>query len=200
MRVLVLVILVAVATPARADSDVTGFFGLGFGPKAAIGGALGEQFQGANASGRLRLGFRAKRIGMELHFTAGGLDADGFTSANTVSYTPVVSAYLVKRRPLQLLVHGGMGFGAIGVTRTEQVPCELAEECGFKSEERSHSFHGVSLKGGVTAQLRLGGRRRGQHALLWVDLSAALLRHRVEDMTVSGHSRVLVIGVACAID
>jgi hypothetical protein len=196
MRFLVLVILIAATAPAHADGG--GFYGVGFGPKYTFDGSLGERFAGAETSGRFRFGFRAHRFGAELVMGGGGVDAMGFTTASVFSATPRLTGYLVTRRPLQVAVHGGVGFGAISATRTEQVPCRLEEECGFKSEERSLSFLGISLEGGVVAQLSL--KRGHSRPMLWVDYTVAARRHRVEDVNVGGYSRVLTIGIAHAID
>lgn len=197
----VTVLALAAASPATADDrDFDGYFGIGFGGGPSLGGELGESFSGGSAHGGLRLGMRFDRLGIELTFRGTSLETElDLVEPSYVAWRPALAVYLVASRPLQLLVRGGVGFGWIQGTRTMEVPCTLAEECGTRLEETLTSYAGVSLDAGVVAQVHLG-RRRGQHGMLWAELGASALRFQIEDTTLAGHAVDLTFGVALAFD
>lgn len=196
---LVSVLALAAASPASAG-DFDGYFGVGFGGGPSLGGELGAAFARTGGHGGLRLGMRFDRVGAELAFRGGGLETElDLDSPAYLAWRPALTVYLLARRPLQVLARGGLGFGWIQGTRQEEVPCTLAEECGTRLEEKSVSYAGVSFDAGLVAQLHLA-RRRGQHAMLWVELGASALRFQLEDTTLAGHAVDLTFGVAIALD
>ncbi|MEO8701137.1 MAG: hypothetical protein ABI867_13895 [Kofleriaceae bacterium] len=195
MRIVIVVVLL-LAAPARADVDVGGFVGLGFGP-ARIAGELGERFTGAGATGQMRMGFRVERAGLELRVAFMGLDdSAGLDAPVLVTVTPLVTGYLVQRRYIQLLAHAGLGFSTLGGTRMAQVACVPPEECLTRLETESITYPGIALDGGLTAQVHFG--RKTNHAMLWIDVAGSLHRHRVDDVIQTGRTTGLVIGIADA--
>lgn len=205
MRVLPLVLAATIAAtavaaapaPARAEPGGGSIVGLGFGPGGSIDGALADRF-GRRLSGRLRLGGRFDRVGVELALSFHGLTGDGDASLVSLMTTPTVAYYLVARPPLQVAARVGLGYGGIqGIEAQRRVPCKPDRPCIEAWETVPVDVPGFVVDAGATVQLHLG-RGRGQRPVLWADLSVQQARFLVDDARVTGRLTQLTIGIAHA--
>lgn len=203
MRVLVALVLVAAAALPAAAGDLDGgtVIGLGFGPTPIVRGELAQHYTGARAAGRLRMGMRFGRLGLELAMSFSGLDrttstADRTGEEGSVLWAPTAVLHAVQTPWFQLGGRAGLGFGSIsGGERLQRVPCDPEDDCGFRDERVADPRPLVGLDLGVTAQVHLGARR-GNRAIVWADYGMQLARYQLADgAVITGRITQLTIGI-----
>lgn len=184
--------------PAHAEERSGGsMLGIGFGPGGEVSGALADHF-GRSFSGRLRMGGRFDRLGVELVVTFNGLASERAAAAVAQMITPTVAYYLVARPPLQVAARVGLGYGGIlGIEERRQVPCDEGEACVVRDETTPVQIPGFVLDAGATVQLHLG-RGRGQRPVLWADVGVQYARFLIDDTLVTGRITQLTFGIAHA--
>lgn len=183
------------AAAAPGDPGGGSLVGFGFGPRATVGGELGDLFTSDGASGRIRLGGRVGRLGYEIDTVFVALDGGGLEQAGLVMGMPVLGYHLIAHPHVQLALRGGLGYGSIsGDVTGPAPPCRDEPPCpGPTVETIRHAAFGVDVGG--TFQIALG-RRRGGRAVLWVDAGLSLLRVRIDDENVGGTVATLTFGIA----
>jgi hypothetical protein len=197
---LVLVLVLPVggrwATVAADDGDPGGgtVMGLGLGPTAHLGGALGERFTPEGVSGRIRFGGRVGRVGFEIDTSVIGLRGGDLDDAGLMFAVPSLAFYPRVGPHAQLALHAGLGYGALGGRRTVAPPPCLEAPCAAAASE-SVSYGGYGVELGTSAALHLG-RRRGGRAIVWLDLGLTLVRVQLPERVVGGELVTLTIGIA----
>lgn len=193
---IVLALALARPGPAAADARDLGagtVVGIGVGPAASVGGALGERFTSEGASGRIRFGGRVARIGFELDTSVVALRGGDLDRAGLVLAMPSIGWYPLAHPHAQLALHAGLGYGVLSGERTRPAPPCLEAPCAGPSRE-TIDHHGYGLELGATAAVNLG-RRRGGRAIVWADLGLSLVRFQLADAVVDGKVVVLTIGI-----
>ena len=190
--------LCATAPPALATAEDVGgstLLGLGVGPSAWLGGALGQRFEGEGTAGRIRFGGRVGRIGFELTTTVVGLRGGDLERPGLLLWTPTLAYHLVTHPNLQLAVRAGLGVGSIsGTLHGPSSPCEGFDQPSCPNTE-TVSHPGFGLDVGANLQLHLG-RKRGGRAILWADVGLARVRFQLPAGVTDGHLLVLTVGIA----
>jgi hypothetical protein len=182
--------------PAIADHRDLGadtIAGIGMGPAASVGGALGGRFTSRGASGRIRLGGRVARLGFELDTSVVALAGDDLDRAGMVLAVPTIGWYPVAHPHVQLALRGGLGYGVLSGERARPAPPCLEAPCaGPSTETIDHRGYGLEL--GATGAVHLG-RRHGGRAILWADVGVTFVRLQMGDAVVAGKVVVLTFGI-----
>lgn len=196
LRALVAIAATALAlAPAHAETEGHSLVGFGFGPAAMVHGALAREVHGDGPAARVRLGGRFGRLGAELVVTAANLArVDGGRDVMVLT-GPSLTWYALALPRLQLGARGGLVAGSLAGDHDGLVPCARHEPCETRPGTVRVSRGGFALDVGVTAQLALGPRR-GNRAVLWIDLGAELTRFQWDDRVVTGRTTQLVLGIA----